>query len=175
MKAGVISKAAEKRLMKISAYAEAAGYAANICLNLHRIRTMQLQELALRVRLHDLRMAAWRQEKQQQQQGQQQHGQQQQGEQHACPCAAAAAATPTAAPAPLAPSPAELDLERRIASLRSARALRAAFVVQDLADALLALADITDGRYERMSHPVVLAVAGLVSAAVSSYKNWTAL
>lgn len=52
------------------------------------------------------------------------------------------------------------------------RTLRTAFIVQDCADGLLALADITDGRYERVSHPVVLALAGLVSAAVSSYKNW---
>jgi hypothetical protein len=36
MKAGVISAAAEKRLSKVSAYAEAAGYAANIAVNLHR-------------------------------------------------------------------------------------------------------------------------------------------
>jgi hypothetical protein len=47
-------------------------------------------------------------------------------------------------------------------------------VVQDLADGLIALADITDGRYARVSHPVVLALAGLVSAAVSTYKNWGA-
>jgi len=44
--------------------------------------------------------------------------------------------------------------------------------MQDLADGLIALSDITDGRYARMSHPVVLALAGLVSAGVSSYKNW---
>jgi hypothetical protein len=51
MKAGVISRSMEKRLSKVSAYAEAAGYAANIAVNLHRIRVMQLQELLLRARL----------------------------------------------------------------------------------------------------------------------------
>jgi hypothetical protein len=52
MKAGFIPKAAEKRLSKVSAYAEAAGYAANIAVNLHKIRMLQLQELLLRLRLH---------------------------------------------------------------------------------------------------------------------------
>ncbi|GBF91823.1 hypothetical protein Rsub_04928 [Raphidocelis subcapitata] len=127
MKAGVISKALERRLSRASAYAEAAGYAANIALNLHRVRVLQLQEFALRAR-------------------------------------AAKAAKDGAPPDPATP--------RRIAALRSQRVLRAAFVVQDLSDALLALSDITDGRYARLSHPVVLALAGLVSAAVSSYKNW---
>jgi hypothetical protein len=63
-------------------------------------------------------------------------------------------------------------MRRQLAALRSARVLRTAFVFQDLADGLIAVSDITDGRYARMSHPVVLALAGLVSAAVSSYKNW---
>lgn len=127
MKAGFISKAMERRLSKISAYAEAAGYAANIALNLHRLRVMQLQQLILVSRLVQ---------------------RQKDGE------------------------PPDADALRQLAALRSARVLRAAFVAQDLADGLIALSDITDGRYERMSHPVVLALAGLVSAAVSSYKNW---
>ena len=32
----------------------------------------------------------------------------------------------------------------------------------------------TDARYESINHPVVLAVAGLISAAVSTYKHWSA-
>ncbi|KIZ05647.1 hypothetical protein MNEG_2316 [Monoraphidium neglectum] len=126
MKAGVISRSMEKRLSKVSAYAEAAGYAANIAVNLHRIRVMQLQELLLRARL--LKAAK-------------------DGE-------------------------ADPEIVKQISDLRTARVLRAAFVVQDMADGLLALADITDHRYQQVSHPVVLALAGLVSAAVSTYKNW---
>lgn len=47
----MVSKAMEKRLSKISAYAEATGYVANIAINLHKIRVMQLQELVLLSRL----------------------------------------------------------------------------------------------------------------------------
>ncbi|KAI8476804.1 MAG: peroxisomal biogenesis factor 11 [Monoraphidium minutum] len=127
MKAGVISKTMEKRLSKVSAYSEAVGYAANIAVNLHRIRVMQLQELVLRARLFQSHKDG---------------------------------------------VPPDAAVIKQIAALRSSRVLRTAFVVQDLADGLLALSDITEGRYKRMSHPVVLALAGLVSAGVSSYKNW---
>ncbi len=46
---------------------------------------------------------------------------------------------------------------------------------QDAADALLALSDIWEGAARTpLGRPAVLAVAGLVSAAVSTHKNWTA-
>ncbi|GAB2252810.1 hypothetical protein Droror1_Dr00005657 [Drosera rotundifolia] len=45
-------------------------------------------------------------------------------------------------------------------------------VVQDLADGFMALADIRDGN-GRVFSPVALAGAGLLSALISTHKNWT--
>mmetsp|Transcript_4933 Transcript_4933/g.10613 ORF Transcript_4933/g.10613 Transcript_4933/m.10613 type:complete len:241 (+) Transcript_4933:225-947(+) len=63
--------------------------------------------------------------------------------------------------------------ERELRVVRAARALRVALIVQDLADSTLAVNDIRGGSDPLLSHPVLLAVAGLISASVSSYKNWT--
>jgi hypothetical protein len=205
MKAGVLDKAMERRLSKASAYAEAAGYAANIALNLHRVRVLQLQELVLKsraVQTMKVRGPPRRLERFGQELHSQTHAfcnektlmrrlpcqptrrprswlapgpaqQQTQPPRLAAACRDPQRALPSSPPAApqdgAAHSPEAL---RRIAALRSQRTLRTAFIVQDISDALLALSDITDGRYSRLSHPVVLALAGLVSAAVSSYKNW---
>eukprot|EP00878_Enallax_costatus_P026434 GHUV01028367.1.p1 GENE.GHUV01028367.1~~GHUV01028367.1.p1 ORF type:complete len:229 (+),score=55.22 GHUV01028367.1:247-933(+) len=64
------------------------------------------------------------------------------------------------------------SLTAQLSLLRSARLLRLALIVQDLADSMTAINDITGGRYRGINHPVLLACAGLVSAAVSSYKYW---
>lgn len=66
------------------------------------------------------------------------------------------------------------QLEKEICRVRRLRIMRMAFVVQDLADSLLALNDIRSTKGEYLGHPVVLSLAGLLSAAVSTYKNWTA-
>ncbi|GMH16236.1 hypothetical protein Nepgr_018077 [Nepenthes gracilis] len=44
-------------------------------------------------------------------------------------------------------------------------------IVQDLADGLMALADIRDGK-GRFSSPLMLSCAGLLSALISTHKNW---
>lgn len=44
-------------------------------------------------------------------------------------------------------------------------------VVQDLADALMALGDVRDGKGP-MTGPTLMASAGLLSAAISTHKNW---
>ncbi|KAL0314730.1 UNVERIFIED_CONTAM: Peroxisomal membrane protein 11A [Sesamum angustifolium] len=44
-------------------------------------------------------------------------------------------------------------------------------MVQDLADGLMALADIRDGR-GRLSTPLLVSSAGLLSALISTHKNW---
>jgi hypothetical protein len=205
MKAGFISKAAEKRLSKISAYAEAAGYAANIALNLHRLRVMQLQRLMLVARLMQRRKVrglflGWTRllvfgtarVSQVSHEGLARSSPIVMDD-GVLPGVQTVFQLPPSHPGPgpnqfKTPTPAELltgrapqdggppdpEILRQLAALRSAHVLRTAFVVQDLADGLIALSDITDGRYERMSHPIVLALAGLVSAAVSSYKNWDA-
>lgn len=68
---------------------------------------------------------------------------------------------------------AERDLARAVYSRR----LRMAFVAQDLADSLLAINDIRSASGKRpglAGHPATLALAGLLSAAVSSFKYWNA-
>jgi hypothetical protein len=44
-------------------------------------------------------------------------------------------------------------------------------IVQDFADGLMALADIRDGR-GRFSGPLFMSCAGLLSALISTRKNW---
>eukprot|EP00877_Chromochloris_zofingiensis_P008013 jgi/Chrzof1/3465/Cz12g26170.t1 len=63
---------------------------------------------------------------------------------------------------------------KQLRFLQTARLMRVAFIIQDLSDSLLALNDITDSKYKQISHPVVLSVAGLISAFVSTYKYWNA-
>jgi hypothetical protein len=67
----------------------------------------------------------------------------------------------------------------RLRGLRAARRLRAAAIAQDAADSLLALSDLLDGGGgavgRAVSHPALLALCGLLSAAVSTHKNWTAV
>jgi len=122
-----VPKQQEKTIQKVSAWSEAIGYVANIIISCHKLRQLQVQELALRLKLrHDYK-------------------------EDGC---------------------VDVSLLKQVQMLRSARLLRLALIAQDLADSLLALHDITDGRYQRMSHPVILSVAGLLSAAVSTYKYW---
>lgn len=69
-----------------------------------------------------------------------------------------------------------------IRQLRARRALRTLGLAQDLADALLALADLrgdatagggASGRsFGMLNNKALLAIAGLVSGCISAYKNW---
>jgi hypothetical protein len=69
-------------------------------------------------------------------------------------------------------------LAAEIAQLRARRVLRTLGLVQDLADSLLALADIRQaapGQQQRaglLSNRAVLAAAGLLSGCLSAYKQW---
>lgn len=59
----------------------------------------------------------------------------------------------------------------RLVKLREKKMLKRLSVVQDLADGLMALADIRDGK-GRFTGPLVLSSAGLLSALISTHKNW---
>lgn len=65
-------------------------------------------------------------------------------------------------------------LVSEIRQLRARRALRTLGLAQDLADSLLALADLRgdDRPPGVLSHKAVLAAAGLLSGCLSAYKNW---
>lgn len=59
----------------------------------------------------------------------------------------------------------------KLGKLRGKKMMKRLSVVQDLADALMALADIRDGR-GRLSAPLLVSSAGLFSAVISTHKNW---
>ncbi|KAK9827541.1 hypothetical protein WJX74_009437 [Apatococcus lobatus] len=67
--------------------------------------------------------------------------------------------------------PEESVLRAQLLQLRSKRIMKSLALVQDLSDSTLALNDITDGQ-GMLAHPVWLATAGLISAAISVHKNW---
>lgn len=66
-----------------------------------------------------------------------------------------------------------VEVSKRLRTLQSLRLLQMSYMVQDLADSLLALNDIRGVPDSHLAHPVLLSIAGLISAAVSTYKNWT--
>ncbi|KAL6754651.1 hypothetical protein V8C86DRAFT_314522 [Haematococcus lacustris] len=63
-------------------------------------------------------------------------------------------------------------LAAKLKMVRLARLLRVGAIVQNLADASLAINDIRANKDPILSHPLILAVAGLVSGSISGYKNW---
>lgn len=62
------------------------------------------------------------------------------------------------------------ELEK-LRKLKEKKLLKRLSVVQDLADGLMALADIRDGK-GRLSAPLLISSAGLLSAIISTHKNW---
>eukprot|EP01018_Ginkgo_biloba_P036459 Gb_16282 [translate_table: standard] len=60
-----------------------------------------------------------------------------------------------------------------LSQLREKRVLKMVSIMQDFADGLMALSDIRDGK-GALSNPLLLASAGLLSALISSHKNWSA-
>lgn len=66
---------------------------------------------------------------------------------------------------------ANLEMEERMKKLREKRLLKRLSVIQDFADGLMALADIRDGK-GRLSAPLLLSSAGMLSALISTHKNW---
>lgn len=61
--------------------------------------------------------------------------------------------------------------DEKMGKLREKKMLKRLSVVQDVADGLMAVADIRDGN-GRLSGPLLLASAGMVSALISTHKNW---
>lgn len=66
---------------------------------------------------------------------------------------------------------ANLEMEERMKKLREKRLLKRLSVIQDFADGLMAFADIRDGK-GRLSAPLLLSSAGMLSALISTHKNW---
>lgn len=62
------------------------------------------------------------------------------------------------------------ELEK-LMKLKEKKLLKRLSVAQDVADGLMALADIRDGK-GRLSGPLLISSAGLLSAIISSHKNW---
>lgn len=62
----------------------------------------------------------------------------------------------------------EVDKLRKV---REKKMLKKLSVVQDVADGLMAVADVRDGKGV-LSGPLLLACAGMVSAVISTHKNW---
>lgn len=64
-----------------------------------------------------------------------------------------------------------VEEEARLRKLREKKLMKRLSVVQDLADAVMALDDILNGKGP-FSKPVLMASAGLLSALISTHKNW---
>lgn len=61
--------------------------------------------------------------------------------------------------------------EEKMKKLRSKLLMKKLSIVQDFADGFMALADIRDGK-GRFSGPLLISCAGLISALISTHKNW---
>lgn len=61
--------------------------------------------------------------------------------------------------------------EEKMRKLREKKLMKKLSIIQDFADGLMALADIRDGKGQ-LSAPVLVSFAGLVSALISTHKNW---
>ena len=61
--------------------------------------------------------------------------------------------------------------EQRLKKLKEKKLMKKFSIVQDFADGLMTLADIRDGK-GRLSAPFIISCAGLLSALISTHKNW---
>lgn len=64
----------------------------------------------------------------------------------------------------------EVELEK-MRKLKEKKLIKRLSLVQDFSDGLMALADIRDGK-GRLSAPLLVSMAGLLSALISTHKNW---
>ncbi|CAG7896898.1 unnamed protein product [Brassica rapa] len=62
--------------------------------------------------------------------------------------------------------------EEKMRKLKEKKTMKVLSVLQDLADGLMAVADVRDGKVGVLSAPSVIASAGLFSAIISTHKNW---
>lgn len=63
------------------------------------------------------------------------------------------------------------EVREKERAVRMKMTMKTMSILQDLADALMAMADIRDGK-GKLSAPFLLSCAGLFSALVSTHKNW---
>ncbi|KAI3777431.1 hypothetical protein L1987_47231 [Smallanthus sonchifolius] len=61
--------------------------------------------------------------------------------------------------------------EEKLKKLREKKLMKKLSMVQDVADGLMAVADVRDGK-GRLSGPMLMASAGMLSAIISAHKNW---
>lgn len=69
---------------------------------------------------------------------------------------------------------AALTEDRRKKTVRQKLYLKVMSAIQDVLDGILALSDITEGPRKLLARPLPLALAGLLSGAISAQKNWLA-
>ncbi|KAH6821197.1 peroxin 11A [Perilla frutescens var. hirtella] len=62
--------------------------------------------------------------------------------------------------------------QEKVKKLKEKKMMKRFSVVQDLADGLMALADIRDGGGGLLAAPLFVSSAGLLSALISTHKNW---
>ncbi|KAG2314358.1 hypothetical protein Bca4012_065028 [Brassica carinata] len=62
--------------------------------------------------------------------------------------------------------------EEKMRKLKEKKTLKVLSLLQDVADGLMAVADVRDGKVGVLSAPSVIASAGLFSAVISTHKNW---
>ncbi|KAI4389919.1 hypothetical protein MLD38_002086 [Melastoma candidum] len=60
----------------------------------------------------------------------------------------------------------------RLRKVREKALMKRLSIVQDIADAIMALSDVSDGQGRLAARPSVIASAGLISALISAHKNW---
>ncbi|XP_057793934.1 peroxisomal membrane protein 11A [Salvia miltiorrhiza] len=65
-----------------------------------------------------------------------------------------------------------VEEQEKLRKLREKKVMKRLSVVQDLADGLMALADIRDGGGGVLASPLLLSSAGMLSALISTHKNW---
>lgn len=64
-----------------------------------------------------------------------------------------------------------VEEKEKLKKLREKKFMKKLSVVQDIADGLMAVADVRDGK-GRLSAPILISSAGLLSAIISTHKNW---
>mmetsp|Transcript_1377 Transcript_1377/g.3309 ORF Transcript_1377/g.3309 Transcript_1377/m.3309 type:complete len:265 (+) Transcript_1377:62-856(+) len=158
IKAGAISKESEEELSKISAWAELLGYMANICLSSIKIRNINRRLRSLQGKTEQTQKCLQR---------------------DSSSSSISTSITSTHASQPgfskgASEGGAAQDVSAQLAMLRAAKATCVLAIVQDTADALIAINDIRGGKDVFLRHPATLAVAGLVSGCISFRKNWRA-
>ncbi|KAH6554655.1 hypothetical protein KP509_1Z317300 [Ceratopteris richardii] len=70
-------------------------------------------------------------------------------------------------------SSSSLQTAQALGEIRKKCTLKTLSLIQDVADSFLALSDIRDGKGV-LSNPLILSSCGLLSALISTHKNWSA-